>query len=68
MSYEESIAALCRDTGWPIEYVLGLSGYWRKVMLGWKPSRRRKMTPEQIHQHNLMVCAQMEQAMKKKPS
>lgn len=37
MSYDEAIGSIARETGWPIEYILGLPEYWRRIMMGWKP-------------------------------
>lgn len=61
MSYEEATAAIARETGWSLEYVLALPQYWRLVMLGWKPGKR--LTEEQVDQRNRMIAAQLQAEM-----
>lgn len=61
MTDDEAVAAIARDTGWQLEYILGLTEYWKKIMLGWKP--RKKLTEEEVDRRNRAMSARLRAMM-----
>jgi len=55
------VASIARETGWPIEYIMGLNDYWRLLMCGWKP--KVKISEEDVDKRNRAMAARLRAMM-----